>query len=43
MQPEWKTLFCNGPFVVNPSRTSFAGSLFCPWSSPMNDGRHLMG
>jgi len=36
-------LFCNGPFVVNPLRSSFAGSLFCPWSAPKTAGRHLMG
>jgi hypothetical protein len=35
-----KMLFCNGPFVVNPSRHLFAGSLFCPWSTqwPPHDG-----
>ena len=38
-----KALFCNGPFVVNPLRSSFAGSLFCPWSAPKTAGRHLMG
>jgi hypothetical protein len=35
--------FCNGPFVVNPLCSSFAGSLFCPWSAPKTAGRHLMG
>lgn len=39
-----KTLFCNGPLVVNPLRSSFAGSLFCPWSARRKSaGRHLMG
>ena len=36
-------VYLNGPFVVNPLRSSFAGSLFCPWSTPKTAGRHLMG
>lgn len=38
-----KPLFCNGPLVVNLSRTSFAGSLFCPWSAPKLSGPPLDG